>query len=91
MKIKRKPEPENKPLEYVKRESSDPLFCEWSSHTHNRCHKLADPGLPFCEFHSAAALGMARGASYPDPDTRAKFDRVWEHYADAEVEQEGRL
>ena len=57
MKVKRKPEPENKPLEHVERERSDPLFCEWSSHTHNRCHKLADPGLPFCEFHSAAALG----------------------------------
>lgn len=91
MKRKRKPEPEVKPLEVIKRERDDALWCEWSSHTHNRCHMLTDPGLPFCEYHCAAALGMARGASYPDPETRAKFDRVWEHYADAEDNQEVRL
>lgn len=91
MKLKRKPEPEQLPLERVERVPSDALFCEWTSYTHNPCHLLADPGLPFCEYHSAAALGMARGASAPDPETRAKFERVWEHYIDAEDDREVRL
>jgi len=52
---------------------------------------LADPGMPFCEYNCAATVGMARGASAPDPETRAKFARVWEHYADAEDDQEVNL
>jgi hypothetical protein len=67
----------------------DALFCEWKSYTHNRCHKPGDPGLPFCAYRSAATVGMARGASSPDSEKRAKFEQVWEHFADAEDDQEG--
>jgi len=55
----------------------DALFCEWKSYTHNRCHKPGDPGLPFCAYRSAATVGMARGASSPDSEKRAKFEQVW--------------
>ncbi len=89
--MKRKRQPDELPLEHVKRERADALWCEWTSYTHNRCHMIADPGQPFCPYHCAAVIGMARGASAPDPQTRAKFDRVWEHYADAEDDQEIRL
>jgi hypothetical protein len=65
-----------------KRERSpdDPLWCQWSSRTHARCHKTAEPGIPFCMYHAAAAHGMARGASAPDAKTRALFDQVWDYY-----------
>lgn len=52
------------------RPATSGFWCEWSSTTHNRCHKLAYPGQPFCAFHVAAVFGMARGASYPDARTR---------------------
>ena len=81
MKRKRQLEPEL-PLEHVARQKGDALWCEWTSYTHNRCHKIADPGQPFCPYHVAAVFGMARGASAPDPQTRAKFETVWEHFAD---------
>lgn len=90
MKLKRKPEPEL-PLEHVERLPAHALFCEWPSFTHARCHLVADPGQPFCAYHCAAVVGMARGASAPDPQTRAKFEQVWEHYADAEDDEEIRL
>ena len=59
---------------------SDALFCEWTSYTHNPCHKLADPGQPFCIYHCAAGFGMARGASTPDTKARALFDEVIDYY-----------
>ena len=83
MKLRRQNDPEL-PLEHVARQSDDALFCEWSSYTHNWCHLLAHPGQPFCPFHCAAVFGMARGASAPDPQTRAKFEQVWEHFVDAD-------
>ena len=90
MKLKRQNEPEL-PLEHVERQRDDALWCEWTSYTHNRCHKIADPGQPFCVYHCAAVFGMARGASVPDPQTRAKFESVWEHYVDADDDREVRL
>jgi hypothetical protein len=52
----------------------------WTSTTHAPCHKIADPGFPFCLYHCAAVLGMARGASTPDAKTRALFDEVIDYY-----------
>jgi hypothetical protein len=62
------------------RDRDDPLWCQWSSTSHAPCHKLAEPGVPFCLYHCAAAHGMARGASAPDDKTRALFDDVWDFY-----------
>ncbi|MCA1701817.1 MAG: hypothetical protein LC808_00515 [Actinobacteria bacterium] len=53
------------------RAKDDPLWCQWSSTSHAPSHKIAEPGLPFCLYHIAAVFGMARGASTPDPKTRA--------------------
>ena len=69
--------PQGEP-ERDQRPATSGFWCEWSSTTHNRCHKLAYPGQPFCAYHVAAAFGMARGASHPDEKTRALFDDVYE-------------
>ena len=60
------------------RAKRDPLWCLWRSRTHAPCHKIAEPGLPFCAYHVAATFGMARGATIPDAETRALFDEVIE-------------
>lgn len=49
MKIKHK-QPRIEPLELVDRLKSDALLCEWTSYTHNRCHKIADPASRFASF-----------------------------------------
>lgn len=64
------------------RAKEDPLWCQWTSRTHAPCHKITEPGLPFCRYHIAAAHGMARGASTPDEKTRALFEQVWEAFED---------
>ena len=64
----------------MKRGKHDPLWCEWKSTTHAPCHLTAEPGVPFCLYHAAAAHGMARGASAPDEKTRALFEQVWDYY-----------
>jgi hypothetical protein len=74
MRTKRKQQPQSG------RSPDVPLWCQWSSATHARCHKIAEPGLPFCMYHCAAAHGMARGASAPDAKTRAPFEQVWDYY-----------
>jgi hypothetical protein len=77
MRTKRKQDPPKRARE---RPRDDPLWCQWSSTTHARCHKTAEPGLPFCLYHIAAAHGMARGASTPDEKTRELFEQVWDAY-----------
>jgi hypothetical protein len=64
----------------AERSADDRLWCEWTSTTHALCYKIADPGFPFCLYHCAAVLGMARGASTPDAKTRALFDEVIDYY-----------
>jgi hypothetical protein len=78
MRTKRKQQEPKPPAR--QRDKDDPLWCQWSSRTHAPCHKIADPGLPFCLYHCAAVFGMARGASTPDAKTRALFDDVIDYY-----------
>jgi hypothetical protein len=66
------------------RDKSDPLWCQWTSTSHAPCHKIAEPGIPFCIYHAAAAHGMARGASTPDEKTRALFEQVWDYFDEHE-------
>jgi hypothetical protein len=80
MKTKRK----QAPPPARERDNSDRLWCQWSSTTHAPCHKIAEPGVPFCLYHVAAAHGMARGASAPDEKTRALFEQVGDYYDDEE-------
>jgi hypothetical protein len=79
VKTKRKQQPQR---DRVERLPDDVLWCQWSSTTHAPCHKIAEPGLPFCLYYIAAAHGMARGASTPDEKTRALFEEVWEAFED---------
>jgi hypothetical protein len=76
---KRKLQPPHFPAR-VERSPNDVLWCQWSSKTHAPYHKTAEPGVPFCLYHVAAAHGMARGASAPDQKTRDLFEQVWDFY-----------
>ena len=67
MRIKRNPEPGPEPRD--ERLSTEALLCEWSSNSHNRCNKLAEPSMPSCTYHATAVFGMrtAQSPRIPGP------------------------
>ena len=44
--------------------------------------------MPSCTYHAAAVFGRADGSESPDTRTRALFEHVYEHFDDADDDQE---
>src|SRR5919109_3517697 len=61
--MRTKPKPKQQPPPQPARAKDDPLWCQWTSASHAPCHKVSEPGLPFCMYHCAATFGIALGAS----------------------------